>query len=118
MRISDWSSDVCSSDLYFDTRIVYVAESGPADRRIKRLAIMDQDGEKHRFLTDGRYLVLTTRFSPSQKEITYLSQCGDRPRVYLFNIDTGQQELAGDFPGMNFAPRHRSAEHKSELQTL
>jgi len=96
---------VTGEDGYFDTRIVYVAESGPADRRIKRLAIMDQDGENHRFLTDGRFLVLTPRFSPSQQEITYLSYYNNRPRVYLFNIDTGQQELVGDFPGMTFAPR-------------
>ncbi|WP_341705637.1 Tol-Pal system beta propeller repeat protein TolB [Ferrovibrio sp.] len=90
---------------YFDTRVVYVAESGPADRRVKRLAIMDQDGENHRFLTDGRFLVLTPRFSPGNPEITYLSYYNNRPRVYLFNIDTGQQELVGDFPGMTFAPR-------------
>ncbi|MCW0233805.1 MAG: Tol-Pal system beta propeller repeat protein TolB [Ferrovibrio sp.] len=96
---------VTGEDGYFDTRIVYVAESGPPDRRVKRLAIMDQDGEKHRFLTDGRYLVLTPRFSPGQQEITYLSYFNDKPRVYLFNIDTGQQELVGDFPGMTFAPR-------------
>ncbi|WP_298721623.1 Tol-Pal system beta propeller repeat protein TolB [uncultured Ferrovibrio sp.] len=96
---------VTGEDGYFDTRIVYVAESGPPDRRIKRLGIMDQDGENHRFLTDGRYLVLTPRFSPSQQEITYLSYFNDKPRVYLFNIDTGQQELVGDFPGMTFAPR-------------
>ena len=92
-------------DGYFDTRVVYIAESGPRDRRVKRLAIMDQDGENHRFLTDGRFLVLTPRFSPTQQEITYLSYFNDRPRVYLFNIDTGQQELVGDFPGMTFAPR-------------
>ncbi|HEX6978711.1 MAG TPA: Tol-Pal system beta propeller repeat protein TolB [Alphaproteobacteria bacterium] len=96
---------VTGEDGYFDTRIVYVAESGPPSRRIKRLAIMDQDGANHRFLTDGRYLVLTPRFSPSQQEITYLSYFNDKPRVYLFNIDTGQQELVGDFPGMTFAPR-------------
>lgn len=96
---------VTGEDGYFDTRVVYVAESGPADRRVKRLAIMDQDGENHRFLTDGRFLVLTPRFSPSQQEITYLSYFNDKPRVYLFNIDTGQQELVGDFPGMTFAPR-------------
>lgn len=96
---------VTGEDGYFDTRIVYVAESGPPNRRVKRLAIMDQDGENHRFLTDGRFLVLTPRFSPSQQEITYLSYYNDRPRVYLFNIDTGQQELVGDFPGMTFAPR-------------
>jgi TolB protein len=92
-------------DGYFDSRIVYVAETGPQDKRIKRLAIMDQDGANHRFLTDGRTLVLTPRFSPSQQEITYLAYFNNKPRVYLFNIDTGQQEVLGDFPGMTFAPR-------------
>ena len=94
-------------DGYFDTRIVYVSESGPGQKRIKRLAIMDQDGFNNRFLTDGRALVLTPRFSPTLQEITYLSygNNNDRPRVYLFNIDTGQQEVVGDFPGMTFAPR-------------
>ena len=90
---------------YFDTRIVYVAESGPAEKRVKRLAIMDQDGANNRFLTDGRALVLTPRFSPTAQEITYLSYGSGAPRVYLFNIDTGQQEVVGDFPGMTFAPR-------------
>lgn len=92
-------------DGYFDTRVVYIAESGPANKRIKRLAIMDQDGANHRFLTDGQYLVLTPRFSPTAQEITYLSYIGNKPRVYIFNIDTGQQEVLGDFPGMTYAPR-------------
>jgi TolB protein len=90
---------------YFDTEIVYIAENGPLTRRIKRLAIMDQDGANVRVLTDGRALVLTPRFSPTAREITYMSYFNDRPRVYLFNIDTGQQEVVGDFPGMTFAPR-------------
>ena len=90
---------------YFDTRVVYVAESGPKDRRVKRLAIMDQDGDGHRFLTDGSYLVLTPRFSPSRQEITYLSYYLNTPRVYLYNIDTGRQEVLGEFPGMTYAPR-------------
>jgi TolB protein len=90
---------------YFDTRIVYIAESGPADKRIKRLAIMDQDGANHRFLTDGKHLVLTPRFSPTLQEITYLSYVNNKPRVYIYNIDTGKQEVLGDFPGMTFAPR-------------
>jgi TolB protein len=90
---------------YFDSRIVYIAESGPADRRKKRLALMDQDGANHRFLTDGSSLVLTPRFSPEQQEITYLSYYGNLPRVYIFNIDTGREEILGDFPGMTFAPR-------------
>jgi TolB protein len=92
-------------DGYFDTRIVYVSESGPADRRIKRMAIMDQDGANNHYLTDGRSLVLTPRFSPTNQEITYLSYAHGTPRVYLFNIDTGQQEVVGEFPGMTFAPR-------------
>jgi TolB protein len=92
-------------DGYFDTRIVYIAERGPQNRRIKRLSIMDQDGENHRFLTDGSSLVLTPRFSPTTQEITYLSYVGRVPRVYLFNLSTGQQEVLGDFPGMTFAPR-------------
>ncbi len=96
---------ITGEDGYFDTRIVYIAESGPQNRRIKRLAIMDQDGANHHYLTDGRYLVLTPRFSPTTQEITYLSYAGNKPRVYLFNIDTGQQEVLGDFPGMTFAPR-------------
>src|SRR5690348_584453 len=77
---------------YFDTRIVYIAESGPQLQRVKRLAIMDQDGANHQYLTDGRALVLTPRFSPSAQEITYLSYARGTPRVYMFNIDTGQQE--------------------------
>lgn len=90
---------------YFNTRIVYISESGTQTRRIKRLAIMDQDGENHKFLTQGDALVLTPRFSPTLQEITYLSFYGNLPRVYLFNIDTGRQEILGDFPGMTFAPR-------------
>jgi TolB protein len=96
---------ITGEDGYFDTRIVYISETGPADKRIKRLAIMDQDGENHKFLTDGRTLVLTPRFSPTAQEITYLSYFNNRPRVYVFNIDTGRQEVLGDFPGMTFAPR-------------
>lgn len=90
---------------YFDTRIVYVSESGPAQRRVKRLAIMDQDGFNHHFLTSGNSLVLTPRFSPTAQEITYLSYASKIPQVYLFNIQTGQQEVLGRFPGMTFAPR-------------
>ena len=90
---------------YFHTRVVYIAETGPPDMRIKRLAIMDQDGHNLRYLSDGRHLVLTPRFSPTAQEITYLSYEQGVPRVYLRHIDTGQQELLGNFPGMTFAPR-------------
>lgn len=90
---------------YFDTRIVYVSESGPKNMRVKRLAIMDQDGFNPRMLTNGRDLVLTPRFSPNSQEITYLSYRNNRPRVYVLDIETGQQEVVGEFPGMTFAPR-------------
>ncbi|OSQ38759.1 Tol-Pal system beta propeller repeat protein TolB [Thalassospira mesophila] len=90
---------------YFDTRIVYVSESGPATHRNKRLAIMDQDGANHRFLTDGKFLVLSPRFSPTAQEVVYMSYFNDKPRVYVLDIDTGELELLGDFPGMTFAPR-------------
>ena len=104
--ISDEIFERLSGDSgYFDTRIVYVAESGPQNKRIKRLAIMDQDGENHQFLTDGSFLVLTPRFSPTSQEITYLAYFKNEPRVYIFNLETGQQELLGSFPGMTFAPR-------------
>lgn len=90
---------------YFDSRIVYISEKGLPNNRIKRLAIMDQDGENHRYLTDGSYLVLTPRFSPNAQEITYLAYVNNEPRVYLYNIDTGRQEMLGNFPGMTFSPR-------------
>ncbi len=91
---------------YFDTRIVYVAESGPQDRRLKRLAIMDQDGANQRFLTDGSEIVLSPQFSPTRQEITYVSFVpGTVPRVSLYNLDTGQREVIGNFDGMSFAPR-------------
>lgn len=96
---------ITGEDGYFDTQIVYVAESGPQQKRIKRLAIMDQDSENHRFLTDGQELVLTPRFSPNQREITYLSYFQNNPRVYILHLDSGRRELLGDFPGMTFAPR-------------
>lgn len=90
---------------YFDSRIVYVAESGPDLKRVKRLAIMDQDGENHKFLTDGKNLVLTPRFSPNSQEILYLSYAGKQPRVYLRDLQTGREESLGTFDGMSFAPR-------------
>ena len=90
---------------YFDSRVVYVDESGPKDKRVKRLAIMDQDGANSRYLTRGNDLVLTPRFNPSAQEVVYMSYGADQPRVYLLNIETGQRELVGNFPGMTFAPR-------------
>ena len=90
---------------YFDTRIIYVAEEGPKTKRIKKLAIMDQDGANNKFLTLGNELVLTPRFNPTSQMVTYLSYFRNLPRVYLLDIETGTQEVVGDFPGMTFAPR-------------
>ena len=101
-------------DGYFDTRIVYISESGPYLDRIKRLAIMDQDGYNHKFLTDGSYMVLNPRFSPTSQEITYLSFYNDIPRVYLFDIETGKSEMLGEFDGMTFAPRFSPDGKKSD----
>lgn len=90
---------------YFDSRIVYVDEQGPKGARIKRLAIMDQDGANFRYLTSGGSLVLTPRFSPNDQEILYISYERGAPQIFLYNLETGQQEVLGNFPGMSFAPR-------------
>ena len=90
---------------YFDTRVIYVSEAGPKDKRIKKLAIMDQDGANTKYLTLGNELVLTPRFNPANQLVTYLSYFRNQPRVYLLDIETGVQEVVGNFPGMTFAPR-------------
>ena len=109
-RIAHIISDVIYERLlgekgYFDTRIVYIAGSGPRDRRVKRLAIMDQDGENSRFLTDGGFLALTPRFHPTRDQIAFMSYVNDKPRVYLFDLGTGRQQMLGNFPGITLSPR-------------
>lgn len=90
---------------HFDSRVVFVDETGPKERRQKRLAIMDQDGANVRYITRGGDLVLTPRFSPSSQDITYMAFNAGEPRVFLLNIETGQRERVGNFPGMTFSPR-------------
>ena len=92
-------------DGYFDTRIVFVATSGPKTHRVKRLAIMDQDGANPSYLTNGSYDVMDPRFSRTEQEITYTALTRSSARVYVFSIETGRRETVGDFPGMVFAPR-------------
>ena len=109
-RIAHIISDVIYERLlgekgYFDTRIVYVAGTGPLDRRVKRLAIMDQDSENNRFLTDGSWLALSPRFHPTRDEIVFMSFNNNKPRVYTFNLGSARQQVLGDFDGMTFAPR-------------
>jgi TolB protein len=98
---------VTGEEGYFDTRVAYVSEAGPRNARIKRIAIMDQDGANNKYITDGRTIALTPRFSPTLQEIVYMAYGEDRgpPKVYLQNVDSGRRELLGNFPGMSFAPR-------------
>ena len=90
---------------YFDTRIVYVAETGNKLNRTKRLAVIDQDGENLKYLTNGKIPVTTPVFSNNSQKIAYVTYFNQIPRVYIFDIETGEQELLGNFPGMSFAPR-------------
>jgi TolB protein len=90
---------------FFDTQIAFVDETGPPERRRKRLAIMDQDGANLRYMTRGDDLVVTPRFSPSSQDVTYMSFGASDPKVLLLNIETGQREVVGNFPGMTFSPR-------------
>ena len=101
---------VTGDDGYFDTQIVYVAESAPNTKKnTRRLAIMDQDGANHRFLTQGKNIVLTPRFSPKDPEITYMAYTGEKKtleaQVYLMNLQTQQKSPLGKFKGMTYAPR-------------
>ena len=121
-RIGHLVSDVIYKALtgidgYFDTRIVFVDESGPKNKRIKKLAVMDQDGFNVRTLTDGEDIVLTPRFSPNSQEITYMSIGNSTPRVYLYNIETRQREIVGEFTNMSFAPRY-SPDGQSVIMSL
>ena len=90
---------------YFDTRIIFVAETGGRGARSKRLAIMDQDGANPSYLTDGSTIIMTPRFSSTSQEITYMELRPEGSKIYLLNLDTARRESLGDFKGMVFAPR-------------
>ena len=96
---------ITGEDGYFDSQIVYVSETGPALDRVKRIAVMDQDGANHRFLTDGGDLVLTPRFNPEGTSIAYMAYRGRVPQIYERNLLTNSERPFGDFPGMTFAPK-------------
>ena len=109
-RIGHIVSDAIYSALtgeggYFDTRIVYIAESGPKANRTKRLAVMDQDGANAQYITDGRALSLTPRFSPTQQLLTYMNYESGNPQVYLLDMASGRQQSIGSFGQMTFSPR-------------
>jgi TolB protein len=109
-RISHIIADVIYQRLlgetgYFDSRVVYISRTGPRDRRATRLAIMDQDSENNRFLTDGSWLTLTPRFHPTKDEIAFMSYANNRPRVYLFDLSSGRQSVLGEWSNMTLSPR-------------
>lgn len=90
---------------YFDSRILFVAESGNLRNRVKRLAIMDQDGASFKYITSGEEMILNPRFDYKSHRVIYMSYKNQIPQVFLLDITRGKQELIGNFPGMSFAPR-------------
>jgi TolB protein len=102
---------------YFDTRIAYIAETGPATRRVKRVAVMDWDGANSRYLTDGAFLALTPRFSPDGARVAYMGFRERQPRIYVEEVASGREGTLGEFAGMTFAPRF-SPDGRSLLLTL
>jgi TolB protein len=90
---------------YFDSQVIYVSETGPKKNRTKRLAIMDQDGANHRFITNGQSLVLTPRFAPSRQTVVFMSFENQQPRVYVYDVGSGRKRLVVNQPNTTFAPR-------------
>ena len=90
---------------FFDSKIAYIAETGPKNARVKRLAIMDSDGANHRFITNGQSTALTPRYSPDYSKIVYLSYLNGNPRIYVYDIGTGRQTLVTQSANPTFAPR-------------
>jgi TolB protein len=90
---------------FFDSRIAYIAETGPKSRRIKRLAVMDSDGANHRFLTTGQAMALTPRYSPDYRSILYLSYLNGNPRIFVYDLATNSQRLVAETRNPTFAPR-------------
>ncbi|MBC2667090.1 Tol-Pal system protein TolB [Novosphingobium flavum] len=90
---------------FFDSKIAYIAETGPKDHRMKRLAIMDSDGANHRYITTGQSIALTPRYSPDYGSILYLSYFNGSPRIYVYDLDKGTQRLITQSKNPTFAPR-------------
>jgi TolB protein len=90
---------------FFDSKIAYIAETGPKDHRVKRLAIMDSDGANHRFITNGQATALTPRYSPDYSKIAYVSFLNGYSRIYVYDIGSGSQKLVTQSSNPTFAPR-------------
>jgi len=90
---------------FFDSKIAYIAETGPKDNRVKRLAIMDSDGANHRFITNGQSTALTPRYSPDYSKIAYVSYLNGYARIFVYDIGSGRQTLITESQNPTFAPR-------------
>lgn len=109
---------VTDSSGYLDTRIAYVAVSGPKANQVKRLAVMDLDGSHHRYLTAGAETVVNPQFSPDGERIAYTSFTGGTPHVRILDIASEQDRpLTGTEP-MSFAPRFSSDGRQIALSML
>lgn len=110
-RISHRAADAIYSRLtgedgYFDSQVVFVAESGPKDNRSKRLALMDYDGANARFLTSSDALVLSPTVSPDGRNVLYTSYASGFPRAHLIDlVNLRQRSLEQQDGAMSFAPR-------------
>ena len=103
---------------YFDTQIVFIAETGSVTNRVKRMAIMDQDGYGMRYLSDKNTFVMSPHFSPNMSTVVFLSYRNDDPMVWALDLDTGDQTKLGNFGGMSFAPRFSPDGNKVALSLV
>nr|WP_236635885.1 Tol-Pal system beta propeller repeat protein TolB [Paracoccus aminophilus] len=91
---------------YFDSRVVFVSESGPKNARLKRIGIMDYDGANPKWMTDTSALVLAPRFSPDGNRILYTSYASGFPQVVLMDVNSLATRALGEQQGtMSFSPR-------------
>ncbi|MCJ2186633.1 Tol-Pal system beta propeller repeat protein TolB [Novosphingobium beihaiensis] len=90
---------------FFDSRIAYIAETGPKSHRMKRLAVMDSDGANMRYLTSGQATALTPRYSPDYSKILYLSYLNGEPSIYIYDLRSNTQKLLLRSKNPTLAPR-------------
>lgn len=88
---------------HFTSQILYVSETGPAAKRIKKISMIDFDGENNHSLTDGRELVLTPIFSKRMNEIFYLRYFEDKPQIFSLDLRNLRSRKLGGFRGTTFA---------------
>ena len=90
---------------HFDSKIIFISETGKAKNRQRRVAIMDFDGSNLQYITNGTNMVLTPIFSKSkQNEIIYLEYRDEKPHIFKLNLATRKLKLIGDVAEMTYAP--------------